>query len=76
MTNAYYNSKPATFLRADVTEYNRRIGDDEVATVSTPKSNHYLIAEKILPYKGRAIDSQGDNILAELRSTADAVALP
>jgi adenylate cyclase len=49
------------------------MGEDEAATVSTLKSHRNLISEKVQTFKGRVVDSPGDNILAEFRSIVDAI---
>ena len=65
--------KLTAVLSADVAGYSRLMGDDEVATVSTLKSHRKLINEKVQAFKGRVVDSPGDNILSEFRSIVDAV---
>jgi adenylate cyclase len=49
------------------------MGDDEVATVSTLKTNREIITEKVQAFNGRVVDSPGDNILSEFISIVDAV---
>jgi adenylate cyclase len=73
MAEEYYNRKLTAILSADVAGYSRLMGDDEAATVSTLKSHRKIITEKVQAFKGRVIDSPGDNILAEFRSIVDAV---
>ena len=68
-----YKRKLTAILSADVSGYSRLMGDDEVATVSTLKSNRNLITEKVQSFNGRVVDSPGDNILSEFRSIVDAV---
>jgi adenylate cyclase len=73
MSAESFKRKLTAILSADVVGYGRLMGDDEVATVSTMKSRRNLIAEKIQAFKGRVIDSPGDNLLAEFSSIVDAV---
>jgi TolB-like protein/Flp pilus assembly protein TadD len=47
--------------------------DDEEATVHTLKSYRAAINDLIQQYRGRIVDSPGDNILAEFGSVVDAV---
>jgi len=73
MAEDQFKRKLTAILSADVVGYSRLMGEDEMATVSTMKSHRSLIAEKIRAFKGRVIDSPGDNILAEFGSIVDAV---
>ncbi len=68
-----FQRKLTAILSADVVGYSLLMGEDEVATVSTMKFHRNRIAKKILIFKGRIVDSPGDNILAEFGSIADAV---
>jgi len=47
MADENYKRKLTAILSADVGGYSRLMGDDEVATVSTLKSHHNLISEKV-----------------------------
>ena len=73
MADENYKRKLTAILSADVAGYSRLMGDDEVATVSTLKSNRNLISEKVQAFNGRVVDSPGDNILSEFRSIVDTV---
>jgi adenylate cyclase len=73
MADENYRRKLTAILSADVAGYSRLMGDDEIATVSTLKSNRNLITEKVRTFNGRVVDSPGDNILSEFRSIVDAV---
>ena len=73
MVNEDFDRKLTAILSADVAGYSRLMGDDEAATVSTLKSYRHLITEKVQEFKGRVVDSPGDNILSEFRSIVDAV---
>ena len=73
MPEDQFKRKLTAILSADVAGYSRLMGEDELATVSTMKSHRNLIAEKIRAFKGRVVDSPGDNILAEFGSIVYAV---
>ena len=47
--------------------------DDEVATVKTITAYQKIMPDLIGQYRGRVIDSPGDNLLAEFGNVVDAV---
>ena len=49
------------------------MGEDEEATVRTITAHRKVISSVIEKYRGRVVDSPGDNILAEFVSVVDAV---
>jgi class 3 adenylate cyclase len=57
--------KLSAILSADVKGYSRLMGEDEVATVRTLKEYRELMSKLIKEYRGRVVDSPGDNVLAE-----------
>ena len=63
----------AAILAADVAGYSRLMGDDEIATVKTITEYRKTFTSLVEEWKGRVIDSPGDNILAEFSSVVDAV---
>jgi adenylate cyclase len=65
--------KLAAILSADVKGYSRLMGDDEVATIHTLTAYRTLMTTLIQQYRGRVVDSPGDNLLAEFASVVDAV---
>jgi adenylate cyclase len=65
--------KLTAILSADVKGYSRLMGEDEFGTVRTLEAYREMIAEVIRNYRGRVVDSPGDNILAEFLSVVDAV---
>ncbi len=65
--------KLAAILSADVKGYSRLMGEDEIATIRTLTSYRTAMATLIQQYKGRVVDSPGDNLLAEFASVVDAV---
>ena len=64
--------KLRAILSADVQGYSRLMGDDEVATVKTITEYRETLGSLINQYKGRVVDSPGDNVLAEFGSVVDA----
>jgi len=65
--------KLSAILSADVKGYSRLMGEDELATVRTMEAYRQMIAEVVGNYRGRVVDSPGDNVLAEFSSVVDAV---
>src|SRR5262249_46111332 len=53
--------------------YSRLMGDDEEATIRTLTAYRSIISSLIQHYRGRVVDSPGDNLLAEFASVVDAV---
>jgi len=64
--------KLSTILSADVKGYSRLMGQDEAGTVIRIKEYRALMTDMIQQYRGRVVDSPGDNILAEFASVVDA----
>ena len=73
MTQEGFKRKLAAILSADVEGYSRLMDDDEEATVRTLKAYRAAINDLVQQYRGRIVDSTGDNILAEFSSVVDAV---
>lgn len=65
--------KLSAILSADVKGYSRLMGEDELGTVRTLEAYRAVMAEVIQKYRGRVVDSPGDNLLAEFASVVDAV---
>jgi adenylate cyclase len=63
----------AAILSADVKEYSRLMGDDDVATVETLTVYREAMSKLISQHRGRVVDSPGDNLLAEFSSVVAAV---
>ncbi len=57
--------KLAAIFSTDVAGYSRLMGDDEEATIRTLTAYRAVISLLIQQYRGRVIDSPGDNLLAE-----------
>ena len=73
MADEGFKRKLAAILSADVEGYSRLMDDDEEATVRTLKTYRTTINDLVQQYRGRIVDSPGDNILAEFSSVVDAV---
>jgi adenylate cyclase len=68
-----FKRKLTAIFTADVEGYSRLMGSNELATVETLKEYRTVFTEFIAKYRGRIIDSPGDNLLAEFESIVDAV---
>jgi adenylate cyclase len=73
MATEDFRRKLTAILSADVKGYSRLMGEDEEATVRTITAHRKVITSVIQKYRGRVVDSPGDNILAEFISVVDAV---
>ena len=73
MSPRAYTRKLAAILSADVKGYSRLMGEDEAATVSTLTEYRKVMEGLIREYRGRVVDSPGDNLLAEFPSAVEAV---
>ena len=73
MNTEKYNRKLTAIFSADVEGYSRLMRDDEDATIHTIKAYRRAISKLVSKYRGRVVDSPGDNILAEFGSVLDAV---
>jgi adenylate cyclase len=65
--------KLSAILSADVKGFSRLMGEDEVTTVRTLKEYREVMSKLIKEYRGRVVDSPGDNVLAEFTSVVDAL---
>jgi adenylate cyclase len=63
----------AAIVSADVKEYSRLMGADDVATVEMLTAYRQAMTELIRQHRGRVVDAPGDNLLAEFPSVVDAV---
>jgi adenylate cyclase len=73
MTDQGFRRRLSALLSADVEGYSRLMADDEEATVRTVTTFRAAIANMVQQYRGRVVDSPGDNLLAEFTSVVDAV---
>src|SRR6201981_655108 len=65
--------KLTAIFSAEVKGYSRLMGVDEEATIRTLTAYRAVISSLIQQYRGRVVDSPGDNLLAEFASVVDAV---
>jgi adenylate cyclase len=68
-----FKRKLTAILSADVEGYSLLMRDDEEATIRTLTTYRTAMTGLIQQYRGRVVDSPGDNILAEFTSAVDAV---
>jgi len=73
MKKQNFERKLMAILSADAKGYSRLMGDDEQATVQTITAYRGIMATLIQQYRGRVVDSPGDNLLADFASVVDAV---
>jgi adenylate cyclase len=64
--------KLAAILSADVQGYSRLMGEDEEVTILTLMAYREVMTDLIEEYRGRVVDTPGDNLLAEFPSVLDA----
>jgi TolB-like protein/class 3 adenylate cyclase len=68
-----FKRKLAAILNADVEGYSRLMRQNEEATIRTLTAYREAMATLIHKFRGRVVDSPGDNLLAEFASVVDAV---
>jgi len=68
-----FKRRLTAILSADVEGYSRLMRDDEDETIRTITTYRTAIAKLVEQYRGRVVDSPGDNILSEFGSSVDAV---
>ncbi len=73
MAEEGFKRKLTAILSADVAGYSRLMGDDEIATISTLKRYREIMSRHINQFRGRVVDSPGDNMLAEFASVIDGI---
>jgi len=73
MATEDFTRRLSAILSADVEGYSRLMREDEEATVRTLTTYRTAMTHLINQYRGRVVDSPGDNILAEFTSVVDAV---
>jgi len=73
MAEEKFRRKLTALLSADVVGYSRLMGEDEEATVRTLTKHREMMSNTIKQFRGRVVDSPGDNLLAEFASVVDAV---
>ena len=73
MTVERAKRKLSAILSADARGYSRLMREDELATVRMLEAYRNIITTVIQRYRGRVVDTPGDNLLAEFASVVDAV---
>ena len=73
MSEERVKRKLSAILSADVVGYSRLMGEDEVSTVQTLEAYRKVMSDLIEQFRGRVVDSPGDNLLSEFSSVVDAV---
>jgi adenylate cyclase len=73
MTQEGFKRKLIAILSADVKGYSRLMSQDERGTIRTLTTYKEVMTKLIQDYKGRVVDSPGDNLLAEFGSVVDTV---
>jgi len=73
MNTEKFERKLSAILCADVKDYSRLMRADEDETIRTVTAYRTAIAKLVEQYRGRVVDSPGDNVLAEFGSGVDAV---
>src|SRR4030067_200167 len=73
MTSQEVKRKLAAILSADVKGYSRLMGEDEEWTLRTLNTYKEVMRSLVRQYRGRVVDTPGDNVLAEFASAVDAV---
>ena len=63
----------AAILSADAKGYSRLMAEDELGTIRTLIAYRTVMRERITRFRGRVVDSPGDNLLAEFGNAIDAV---
>ncbi len=73
MAEEGFKRKLTAILSADVEGFSRLMDDDEEATVRTLIAYRTAITDLVQQFRGRVVDSPGDNLLADFTSVVDAV---
>ena len=73
MADEGFKRKLTAILSADVEGYSRLMGENEEATVRTLTNYRTAINDLVQQYRGRVVDTPGDNLLTEFTSVVDAV---
>ena len=73
MTTESFKRRLTAILSADVEGYSRLMREDEESTIHTLTAYRGAITNLTQRYRGRVVDTPGDNILADFTSVVDAV---
>ena len=72
MADEVFKRKLAAILSANVVGYSLLMDQDMEGTIRSKKAFLTAMTDLIMQYRGRVVDSPGDNILAEFASLVDA----
>ena len=73
MNDQHVQRKLAAIFHSDVVGYSKLMSNDEVATIQTISDYRDVMAKLIRQYRGRVVDTSGDNVMAEFSSVIDAM---
>ena len=73
MPEEVFKRRLTAILSAEVEGYSRLMREDEEATIRTLKTYRTAVIDLVRQYRGRVVDSPGDNLLAEIASVLDAI---
>ena len=73
MSEKGFKRKLTAIVSADVVGYSRLMDNDEEATIRTLTTYRKILTSIIQQYRGKVVDTTGDNLLAEFASAVDAV---
>jgi TolB-like protein/class 3 adenylate cyclase/Tfp pilus assembly protein PilF len=65
--------KLAVIFAADVAEYSRLMGQDEIGTLRRLQANRAILDPLIANHRGRIFNTAGDSVMADFASPVDAV---
>ncbi len=65
--------KLAAILSADAVGYSRLMNDDDEATIRALRAHQASIERIVTTFRGRVVDTPGDNLLAEFPSAVGSV---
>ncbi len=73
MTSEGFQRKLTSILSADVQDYSRLMGADEVGTLQRLNESRAVIDGIIAAHRGRLVNTAGDSVLVEFDSPVEAV---
>jgi len=73
MSEKGFKRKLTAIISADVVGYSRLMDDNEEETIRTLNEYRASMSKLIQHYRGRVVDTTGDNLLAEFASAVDAI---
>ncbi len=73
MTSEGFQRKLTTILSADVQDYSRLMGADEVGTLRRLNQSRGIIDRAVAQHRGRIVGAAGDSVLGEFDSPVEAV---